>query len=102
VEWYGIPGLFFLASDSLAILLEQQGDLEGAVRVLEKASGRKTKLAEAEHIPFWVRNQWLLAQLYRKVGREKEAAGIVGELRSWLVFADPDHPVLVEVEFSHG
>jgi len=42
---------------------------------------------------FWVRNQWLLAELYRRLGEEQNAVEIEDELRLLLEYADTDHPI---------
>ncbi len=47
-----------------------------------------------------MKTQLRLAQLYRKVGREQKAREIEAELLELLVYADPDHPILVELEGS--
>ena len=47
-----------------------------------------------------MRVQMELAQLYRKVGREEEAQKIEAELLKLLAYADPDHPMLVELKGS--
>ena len=50
--------------------------------------------------PEWMKTQLRLARLYRKVGREQEAQKIEAELLRLLAYADPDHPILVELQRS--
>ncbi len=47
-----------------------------------------------------MKTQLRLAQLYRKVGRHPEADEIEAELLRLLAYADPDHPMLVELKGS--
>ncbi len=47
-----------------------------------------------------MRTQLRMAQLYRIVGREQEASEIEAELENLLAYADPDHPILVELKGS--
>jgi tetratricopeptide (TPR) repeat protein len=90
---------FLLGLESLASALARQGDLEGAIRVLELGSKQR-------HVAFhwvsngflWTRNQFLLAQLHRKVGRAADAQRIEAELLNLLALADADHPILVELK----
>jgi tetratricopeptide (TPR) repeat protein len=89
---------FLLGLESLASALARQGDPEGAIRVLELGSKQR-------HVAFhwvsngflWTRNQFLLAQLHRKVGRAADAQRIEAELLNLLALADADHPILVEL-----
>ena len=89
-------------SESLAKHWESRGDLRKAVEVLERTSGEKTRALFAFHVGpgllFWMRDQMQLAQLYRKVGQHQDAQKIEDELRKMLVYADPDHPILVALK----
>src|SRR6266508_224810 len=95
---------FFLGTETLATALSQQGDMEGAVRVLELASQQRTRaifhFVSAGHS--WMRTQLLLAKLYRRVGRQEDARRIAGELLKLLVYADPDHVLLRELKRVHA
>ena len=44
-----------------------------------------------------LRNQARLAQLYRELGRVKDAQGVETQLRKLLAVADPDDPILQEL-----
>ena len=88
------PTLIFLGSESLARALEENGDTWEAVRSLEKLSNEKRKIQVAFQNPLlWIRNQFLLAKLYRKVGRIQRAEVIEDDLRNLLAYADPDHAI---------
>jgi tetratricopeptide (TPR) repeat protein len=96
---------FFFASESLASAHERQGQLDKALRVLEQASQIKNELGvvlgpTAESL--WMRNQWRLAQVYRKLGREEDAQPIEAELLKRLAYADSDHPILQALSKSPG
>lgn len=95
---------FFLGTETLATALTQQGDAEGAIRVLELASKQKTRAIFnwVSAAPSWMRTQLLLAKLYRKVGRQEDARRIEGELRGLLAYADPDHVMLRELNRSES
>lgn len=89
---------FFLASEALARAWELQGSLSGAIHVLEQASQEKTRAGMRNYAFLWMRGQWRLAQLYRKVGREQEAQKIEAEMLKLLAYADPDHPILLQLQ----
>lgn len=95
---------FFLGTETLATALSQQGDVDGAMRVLELASQQKARaiFALASAVPSWMRTQLLLAKLYRKVGRHEDARRIEAELLGLLAYADPDHVLLRELNRSES
>lgn len=97
-RWIYSPA-FFMASESLADAFERHGDLQKSVQTLENASREKTIVYEGEgSIGYhWLRVRWRLAQLYRKVGRSDEAQKIEDDLKKMLAYADPDHPLLVQL-----
>ncbi len=47
---------------------------------------------------YWLRTRLELAKLYRSVGRVDEARVVEADLRKLLALADPDHPILLELE----
>lgn len=88
--------VYFLAVESLADAWERRGNRKRALQVLEAATQPR---AEA----FWdglfsMRVQLRLAELHRKMGHLERAQAIETELRHLLVYADPDHVVLKQVE----
>ena len=91
---------FFLGAETLAAALARQGDEKGAVRVFERASLQKRPAVflRMSNGGLWTRNQFLLARLYRKVGRVADAEKIEAELARLLAAADSDHPILVELK----
>lgn len=88
---------YFLGAESLARAWEQQGNLEKAIEVLEDASQQKNR-SYPGGAAAWIRVRVRLAQLYRKVGREREAQEIEAELLKLLAYADPDHPILLQLQ----
>jgi len=49
-----------------------------------------------------LRVRFLLAQLYRKVGRGQEAQEIEADLLKLLAYADPDHPILRQLKWAEA
>lgn len=93
-------GEFFDGAEALARVLEKQGDLAGAVRVLEEATEDKALAAMMTGGWRWIQLQHQRAQLCRKLGREEEAQAIEDELRKLLAYADPEHLILRELKRS--
>jgi hypothetical protein len=91
---------FLLGMETLASALAHQGDLDGAIRVLELGPRQKRQAAFhwANNGAFWMRNQLLLARLHRKAGRTADAQRIEADLLKLLAVADADHPILMELE----
>jgi tetratricopeptide (TPR) repeat protein len=85
---------FLLGSESLAAMLRSNGDLPGAIRVLERTSSRRISSSEF----LWSRNRFQLARLYREIGRVRDAEGIEDELLSVMAMADSDHPIVLEIK----
>ena len=89
----------FLASLELARAWVGKGDPGEAIEVLERASLRKERtFIEHESGALWLNARAQLAGLYRQVGREEEAQQVEDELRRYLAYADPDHPILLQLE----
>jgi tetratricopeptide (TPR) repeat protein len=85
---------FLLGSESLAAILRSNGDLPGAIRVLERTSSRRISISEF----LWARNRFQLARLYREIGRVGDAERIEDELLNILATADSDHPIVLEIK----
>lgn len=85
----------FMYSETLARALHAQGDTAGAITVLEQTSRLRETLYRTGY--FWMRNQKLLAELYRQEGRTDDARSIERDLLSALGAADDDHPMLGEL-----
>jgi len=101
----GVPtlhaGSFYLGSETLARTYEQQGDYSAALRALQRAVAAKGK--DCPHFGpvsggWWLRNELQLADLYRKMGRILEAEQVENELRKMLIYADPDHPIVLALK----
>ncbi len=88
---------FLLSAEALARALEQEGDAAGAIQVLEQALQGKPEPAALSSITSL---QYRLLRLYRASGREGDAQDLETELRKMLAYADPDHPILVELDKS--
>jgi tetratricopeptide (TPR) repeat protein len=93
----GAPAL--AASDGLARAWKSSGDWHQAILVLEDASQNRFRsclwpIASAHR---WLALRAELAQLYRHVGREREAVTIEAHLRTLFKAADDDHPLAVRL-----
>lgn len=93
----------FIGFEDLAEAYVKQGKHGDAVRVLEESSKQWNQNyfgpgGTAYRVPMWMKNQMLLAGLYRKMGREQDAKKIEDELSNLLMFADSDHPILRELQ----
>ena len=90
----------YLAAESLARAYQKQGNLEAAARVLKRMSEERAKLYPPTGVMYsvyWMRTQLQLAQIYREMGRNQDAQTVEAELRKLLAYADPNHPILVEL-----
>jgi tetratricopeptide (TPR) repeat protein len=100
--WFGEYGgwekycYFFVGAEVLAVVLTGQGHLEAAYRVLNGVAMNK-KMVNSYSAPLHQRLQARLALLSRELGRRDEAEAIEAELSNALMFADPDHPILVQI-----
>lgn len=83
-----------IASEDLARAYEKEGRPQDAVRVLERAAYGPTMVADFSAM-WQERIQWDLGQLYRELGRGKDADRVEDLLRTELAFADPDHPIVL-------
>jgi tetratricopeptide (TPR) repeat protein len=85
-------------SASLARALEEQGEWQRALRVLEETAQDRKAVYSSFYSGliglFWMNHQWQRAELLRKLGREPEAREIEAELRKLLAYADADHKIL--------
>jgi hypothetical protein len=94
----GIPACMLRGSETLARALQQQGDWQRALAVLEDTEHERVAI----YATFWsglVGGRWLQlqrhrAELLRKLGREPEALEIEAELRRLLIYADADHDIV--------
>ena len=67
--------------------------------MLEEASEKKyLVLVLGESPAMWLRVRSALAKLYRETGYNEEAREIEEELRKHLAYADPDHPILRQLD----
>ncbi|MCZ6484519.1 MAG: tetratricopeptide repeat protein [Acidobacteria bacterium] len=90
----------YLSSLFLSEAWSQEGELQKAVQVLKEASEKKyLVLVPSTNSPIrWLRVRSALAKLYRETGHNEEARAIEEELRKHLAYADPDHPILRQLD----
>jgi tetratricopeptide (TPR) repeat protein len=83
-------------ADSLVTALERAGNSQKALEVLEATSGTRlwTTPAMTTYQAFWLRDQARLSAYYHRLGRQAEARKIDDQLRKLLAVADPDDPIL--------
>jgi hypothetical protein len=93
------PG-FYLGSESLAAALAKSGDAPRAIEALVRYPDRRDAVISGNTGAYWLRNRLQLAKLYRSVGRVEDARAVEAELLKLLALADPDHPILLELERS--
>ena len=90
----------FMYSETLARAAAKAGDTAGAIRILTQTGTlhQKTYTATGQSGYFWMRTQFLLADLYRSQGKIAEAQAIERDLLTALSAADTDHPMLIELQ----
>jgi len=91
-------------ADGLVTALEQSGDSRKALEVLEATSSTRmwTDPSVLGYQVFWLRNQPRLSAYYHRLGREPEARKIDDQLRKLLAAADPDHPILRQLNVQQA
>jgi tetratricopeptide (TPR) repeat protein len=92
---------YLMGSEILAEAWREQGDSTNAVAVLRTALEKESFLLLDQSVltgPLWLRLQAQLAQLYRDMGQHEDASKIEAELRRLLALADPDHPILRQLD----
>jgi tetratricopeptide (TPR) repeat protein len=89
-------------ADGLVTALEHSGHSQKALEVLEATSATRIWATPLEltYQAFWLRNQGRLSDYYHRLGREKDARQLDQQLRKLLAIADPDHPILLQLN-SH-
>jgi hypothetical protein len=83
-----------VVAETVAAGWQKEGRTDRAMEFLEQV-GSEDRIGAPV---FWVRNQFLLADLYRKQGRAADAVRIEGQLRNLLSAADPDFPLLKQLQ----
>ncbi len=93
------PSLY-ISSLFLAEAWSQEGELQKTVQVLEEASKKKylVLLPDFDSPILWLRVRSALAKLYRETGRDEDARKTEDELRRHLAYADPNHPILRQLD----
>jgi hypothetical protein len=88
---------YFMGSEILAEAWREQGDSTNAAQVLQAALEKEAFILLDQSVltgPLWLKLQAQLSQLYREMGRDKDARKIEDKLRKRLALADTDHPIL--------
>ena len=93
----GAHPAYLIGSQALACLLEKEDKPQQAMEVLEEAAQRSSAIGPGGGF-FRLKVLAQLAQLYRKAGREEDADQVERELRKQLALADPDHPILLQLQ----
>jgi hypothetical protein len=85
----------------LASVWERRGDRQRAIDVLREIWDGAPLTDVEQHGPFgheWMPSALRLAELYRRAGRRAEAEPIEAALRQLLSTADPDFPLLLQLQ----
>jgi len=96
-----LAATYFMGSEILAEAWREQGDSTNAAEVLRAALEKESFLLLEHSVltgPLWLKLQAQLSQLYREMGRDEEAQEIEEDLRRHLALADPDHPILRQLD----
>ncbi len=92
---------YFVGSEILAEGWRERGDWTNAAEVLRAAVEQEAFLLLDQSVltgPLWLKLQAQLAQLYREMGQDEDARKIEDKLRRLLALADPDHPILRQLD----
>jgi tetratricopeptide (TPR) repeat protein len=83
-------------ADGLVTALEHSGNSQKALEVIETTSGTRMWISPVarSYGDFWLRNQARLSTYYHRLGRDSDARTVDEQLRKLLAVADPDHPIL--------
>jgi tetratricopeptide (TPR) repeat protein len=88
----------YLGAESLASALERQNRHDEALKALEAAAAQEPRYTRTGPSgAFWLRVLARLSRAYRERGRTTDAEAVDSRLRRLLAFADPDHPLLVQL-----
>jgi tetratricopeptide (TPR) repeat protein len=90
-------GQHLQAALNLATIMEADGKRSEAIALLEEAGRRRRDLGTGA-LTSWMRSRAHLARLYRKNGQIREAEAVEAQLLKLLAVADPDYPLLKELE----
>lgn len=85
---------WILGTQTLARAWAAKGDFDRAIRLLEAVPWRIDLVAQSSNFNAeWLQVRDHLAQLYRKVGRDREGEAVDTQLLKLLAVADEDHPI---------
>ena len=93
---------FLWGIETLASAMSRQGDLSGAIRMLEQGLKHKRKAISVSNGVLWEQDEVALARLYRKAGRLADAQRVESELARLVAVADSDDPILVDLRRLQG
>ncbi len=89
----------------LSIAYERQGQLERAAGAAEEIIQNKGLALWSDHPGnplLWVKTHGQLADLYRKQNQEGKALEMDANLAELLAYADPDHPILLQLRATQA
>lgn len=89
---------YLVAADLLSGIFKSEGDLPGAIGMLETTMPWRNEAAFNKAGIFWLVCQRKLARLYRQAGRENDAARIEKDLRNMLILSDEDFPLSLSLQ----
>ena len=89
---------YFVGLDTFAATLEAGGQLNAAIRVLERTTPTRNDAILNDSGLYWLMCQRQLIRYYRDSDREHEANFLENEIRGLLDQADEDFPLLVTLE----
>ena len=96
-EGLGKSNGLMCAANLLAHHLEAKGDFQGAATILETLNDQQD--LSLTWAGGWAADtRFHLGELYRKIGRSADAQIVEGHLQEQLMFADPDHPILLALK----
>jgi len=100
----GLSNIGQYAAPILAQALDDTGQVRDAIAILEEAGANRASVAIgsigasfANPLNDWMHGRVLLARLYRKNRQFREAEAVEAHLRKLLAVADPDYPLLKEL-----
>lgn len=89
---------FFVGYDLLAAILQAEGQLTDAVRMLERMEPIRIEAAVNNAGLYWLMCQQHLARLYREIDQHSDATLVENELRELLLLADNNFPLRASLQ----
>ena len=92
-----LSGEYQNACDLLAHALIRVPRNDEAISVLEQCAAAAPRFFGTLNTGYWMKNRLYLADQYRAAGRLAQAVPIEQQLRQLLVYADADHPMILQL-----